>query len=205
MTRMHSRARTDAQRANAQRANAQRANAQRANAQIQRMKGPYQNLLDAIERNQIDPARDGLTKMLAKKNTVRRELDEFARSTMRFIADEDDLGRDCVRFVTETMPRLSGRVVRVGRGGKYENLVDAVAEIRSGDLVLLGAGVHRTSERRGGDRRSWADVAFVGLGAKKTELRGAFQTRRASGSTRCTSTARTHRSSTCAAAAPCTA
>lgn len=139
--------------------------AKRASEEVERMKEPYTRLLEKIAGNRIDPVTDSFSTMLRKRDNVRRELEGFANQTVEFMVDDRLLGRDYARFACDTMPRLTGRLLRVGQGQAHTTLEAAAEQMEPGDTILLGQGTYKLPPRR-----SWRDVAFVGQGREQTVL-----------------------------------
>ncbi|MEK7469700.1 MAG: hypothetical protein AAB074_20190 [Planctomycetota bacterium] len=69
-------------------------------------------------------------------------------------------------------PRLSGRVVRVGAGGDFASLTEALATVKAGDVIRLAAGDHVVADDEHGRPPTlpW-DIWIAGEGADKTSLR----------------------------------
>lgn len=85
--------------------------------------------------------------------------------------DEEYVGQDYVHVTNRTGPRLSGRVIRVGGGGLYAGLEQAIPHLQAGDLVRLATGIHvlKLDENKGKTLPS--DLAIVGAGPESTTLR----------------------------------
>jgi hypothetical protein len=140
-------------------------------AQIEAMDQLYAELIEVIKNNKSDSRRDDLPASNEKREAVVKALDEYSRGAKQLLMNDTHLGMNYVRFAETTFPRLSGRVVKVGPKGHYEDLQTAVADIEPGDVVLLGEGEY-VLPKFGGE---WRDIAFVGLGHEKTTLTCQFQ------------------------------
>ncbi|MHC5039461.1 MAG: hypothetical protein ACYTHM_19330, partial [Planctomycetota bacterium] len=132
-------------------------------------KEQFLRVLAALEKNRIDYLKDGIRTILEKKKVLREILIDNMQATLSAMADPAAVVLNIVQIRNETSPRLTGRIVRVGPGGEFENLGNAFRHIRPGDLIRLGKGSFRLPSAQ------WRDIAVVGRGPKNTELAVALE------------------------------
>lgn len=126
-----------------------------------------------LHAQRVDYTRDSPRRILEKQRAARAAFQKRAAPKRLEDFDRAAVMLNVVQIRNATAPRLSGRVLKVGENEKYASLEAALAELRSGDKVLLGAGLHTWPSAR---RRVAlpSDVAIVGLSRDSILV---FQTR----------------------------
>ncbi|MHC5039397.1 MAG: right-handed parallel beta-helix repeat-containing protein [Planctomycetota bacterium] len=135
----------------------------------QKEKERFLALLVVLDRNRFDPLADTPLTFQRKKKTVGDRVAAFSREILLGPRAEPLCGMNAVWIRNETSPRLTGRVLRIGPGGDAKTLKEANPLIRAGDLIRLGEGTFNLGHG------PWTDIAILGLGPEKTQLRAGFQ------------------------------
>ncbi len=130
-----------------------------------RLEAQYAQLLEDLAKNAIDLRRHGLQELIGKQKAIDEAVHRFADQTIATMVDPYAIGIDVVRFVAATSPRLTGRIVKIGRERDQQEL--RRTQIQPGDLIILAPGDHELPE--GAELR---DVLLMGSGRERTTLRG---------------------------------
>jgi len=128
------------------------------------------NLARAIAESRFDFLSDDFSTVLAKQATVSRALYDLRRTVTHAIFEITPFALDYSRYVAATVPRLSGRTVRVGPERAVTDLAAALPTLQWGDLVILDAGEYELGPDRSRPTIP-GDVAIIGQGPDATTLR----------------------------------
>src|SRR5262245_12013512 len=131
-------------------------------------------LLRTIEQQQIDIAFDGFDDVALKRAAIEAAVSAFSMQLVNSAIDQkqyDAICQDYVTYRNATSPRLSGRIVRIGRGQPLADLATASSQLKPGDLVLLGEGEFELPAASKLPPRLWSDIAIVGRSPQLTTLR----------------------------------
>jgi hypothetical protein len=130
-------------------------------------KSAFVRSLVELDASQIDYSRDTLADIQHKRESVSRAFGVSAQAALARMTNPA-LPVDYLRVAWEVVPRLTGRVVKVGKGQTYETIAALLPDLKTGDRVDLDAGIYSLTFQNGTKLPS--DVAVTGRGSQDTTL-----------------------------------
>ena len=137
---------------------------QRINSRYTKEKQQFMALLLQLDRNQIDYASDSLSDIQHKRQKVSKSLGVNSRAVVNGMTDPE-LDIDYLRIGWETVPRLTGRVIKVGKNQAAQKLEEVLPKLQTGDTVRLSGGAHVLNPPQ--DWKVPSDIAIVGAGPER--------------------------------------